>query len=85
MRAAPVKYKLHPSLQQAINGPKHVKLEVQVWLTDGSAAAIEELKKLGFEVIAQPKSAKMVIGRITADKLDALSKLAVVTYVAPRS
>jgi Ca-activated chloride channel family protein len=59
------------------------KAELQVWLTDTSEATIEKLRKLGFEVVLAPKSAKMVVGRISVDKLEALAKLAEVRYVTP--
>ena len=48
-----------------------------------SAETISALKKLGFEVLTRPESAKLIIGRIDAGKLDALSKLAAVTWIAP--
>lgn len=60
------------------------KAEIQVWLTDKSEAAIAELKQLGFEVILDPKSARMVIGRISIEKLAALAELNIVHYVAPQ-
>jgi Ca-activated chloride channel family protein len=57
------------------------KVAVQVWLADAPAAVIQQLKALGFEVIVQPKTAKLIIGRIALDKIEALSKLACVRYV----
>jgi Ca-activated chloride channel family protein len=62
---------------------KNGKVEVRVWVSNISPAVIEELKKLGFEFMGQPKSAKLVVGRISVDKLKALSELTVVRYVAP--
>ncbi len=59
------------------------KAEVQVWLSDISPAAIAQLKKIGFEVVAEPKAARMVIGRIAVGQLHALSALQVVRYMAP--
>jgi hypothetical protein len=64
---------------------KNGKLEVQVFLTSDTGAAIDQLKKLGFELIGRLKSGKLVIGRIGVEKLKALSELAVVTYVSPMS
>jgi Ca-activated chloride channel family protein len=58
------------------------KIAVRVWLNDTSNAALAQLKALGFEVVAQPDKAKVVIGRIAAGKLEALSELACVRYVA---
>jgi Ca-activated chloride channel homolog len=60
------------------------KAEIQVWLIDKTEAAIEQLKQLGLEVLLDPKSAKMVIGRISVEKLAALAELNVVRYVAPQ-
>jgi hypothetical protein len=59
------------------------KIRVQIFLKSTDAATLTALKQLGVEILAQPKSAKIVIGRISTDKLQALSKLAVVTWVAP--
>ena len=75
-RVAPVK--IDPSLRGRTG-----KLEVRIFLSDVSAAVLEQLKKLGFEIVLQPKTAKMVIGRIGADKLAELEKLTAVIYVAP--
>lgn len=60
------------------------KAEVQVWLTDKSPETIAQLKQLGFEVILDPQSAKLLIGRITIEKLSALAELKAVRYVAPQ-
>ncbi|MGD0201799.1 MAG: VIT and VWA domain-containing protein [Bryobacteraceae bacterium] len=59
------------------------KAEVRVWLNDDSSTAIAQLKAAGLEIIVQPKTAKLVIGRIAVDKLAALAELKVVRYVAP--
>jgi hypothetical protein len=42
------------------------------------------LKALGFEVVLDPKTAKMVIGRISIEKLSALGDLKGVRYVSPQ-
>ncbi|MBM3786174.1 MAG: VWA domain-containing protein [Acidobacteria bacterium] len=59
-------------------------VEVRVYLKDASAATIEKLKKAGLQVIAQPGGARLVIGRIAGNQLQALSELPEVTLVAPR-
>ncbi|HXG66206.1 MAG TPA: hypothetical protein VNO70_13980, partial [Blastocatellia bacterium] len=59
------------------------KAEVQVWVTDKSAETMAQLRELGFEVVLDPKTAKLVIGRVPLDKLAALAELGVVRYVAP--
>jgi Ca-activated chloride channel homolog len=91
--------KLHPSLIAVIermkNGPvpltaqearfiKNGKAEIQIWLTDTSAETMAKLKQLGFEVVLEPKTAKMIIGRLPIAKLAALADLAFVRYVAPQ-
>jgi Ca-activated chloride channel family protein len=70
--------KIDPSLRGRTG-----KLEVRIFLSDVSAAVLEQLKTLGFELVLQPKTAKMVIGRIDASKLAELEKLTAVIYVAP--
>jgi hypothetical protein len=88
--------KLHPTLMAAVqclqgNVKKPcgtapgAKLSLQVWLTEKSPAVLAQLKALGFELTLDPRTAKLVIGRLPVEKLEALSKLAVVRYVAPSS
>ena len=59
------------------------KAEIQVWLTDKSAETIAQLKRLGFEVVLDPTTSKMVIGRVPIEKLAALAELKFVRYIAP--
>ena len=92
--------KLHPSLLAIVDRLKDPKLaasadeakfvregkaEVQIWLTEKSEATLAKLKALGFEVVLDPKSAKLVIGRLTIEKLEALAEIAEVRYVAPQT
>ncbi|MFY9620716.1 MAG: VIT and VWA domain-containing protein [Pyrinomonadaceae bacterium] len=92
--------KLHPSLLAVVDrlkDPKQAagadeakfirdgKAEVQIWLTEKSEATLAKLKALGFEVVLDPKSAKLVIGRLTIEKLAALTEIAEVRYVAPQT
>jgi Ca-activated chloride channel family protein len=60
------------------------KAEVQIWFTDKSAETMAKLKELGFEVVLDPKTAKMVIGRLPIDKLAALVDIKSIRYVAPQ-
>jgi Ca-activated chloride channel family protein len=60
------------------------KAEVQIWLMDKSNETMIALKALGFEVVLDPKTAKMVIGRISIEKLSALGDLKGVRYVSPQ-
>jgi Ca-activated chloride channel family protein len=59
------------------------KAELQVWLADTTPETIAALKQLGFEIVLEPKSAKMLIGRIALDKLAALVEQKAVRYVSP--
>jgi hypothetical protein len=98
-KRADMQAKLHPSILKVIDwlkAPKASalsdeakfvrdgKAEIQIFLTDKSDATLAELKKLGFEVILDPKTAKMVIGRLPVEKLSALAELKFVRYVAPQ-
>ncbi len=60
------------------------KAEVQVWLTVKSPAVIAKLKQLGFEVVLDVKTSKLIIGRISIDKLELLAKQDFVTYISPQ-
>jgi len=60
------------------------KAEVQIWLTEKSPEALAKLKELGFEVILDPKSAKLMIGRLPIENLQKLADLKYVRYVAPQ-
>jgi len=60
------------------------KAEVQIWLTEKTEETIAQLKELGFEVVLDVKSSKVIIGRLPVEKLEALAKLKAVKYVAPQ-
>ena len=60
------------------------KAEIQIWLTEKSDETMAKLKELGFEVVLDPKTAKLVIGRIEIEKLAALAELKFVRYVGPQ-
>jgi Ca-activated chloride channel family protein len=91
--------KLHPSIVAVIERLKNKaaqagadeskfvadgQAEIQVWLVDKTPEALEELKKLGFQVVLDPKTSKVVIGRIAIEKLSALAELESVLFVAPQ-
>jgi len=61
------------------------KAEIQIWFTEKSDEAIAKLKELGFEVIVDPKTAKMIIGRLPIEKLPALGEMKSIRYVAPQT
>jgi Ca-activated chloride channel homolog len=92
--------KLHPALLALVNrlkDPKATaspdeakfvhdgKAEIQIWLTEKSDETLAKLKELGFEVVLDPKTAKLVIGRLPINKLAALAELKTVRYAAPQS
>jgi len=97
-REQQLRSKLHPSLAAIVArlekrdtqpGPGEAKFvrrgraEVQLWLAEKSQAALEELKRLGFEVVLDQKGTKLIIGRLPIEKLAALAALNGVRYVAP--
>jgi Ca-activated chloride channel family protein len=98
-KRAQLKSKFHPSVLAVIDRLKdsranpsadeakfihNGKAEVQIWLTEKSDDTMAKLKELGFEVVLDPKTAKMVIGRLPIEKLAELSELKFVRYVAPQ-
>ena len=91
--------KLHPSLLAIVGRLKtpdakpgedeskfvrEGKAEVQVWLTEKTPEVLAQLKALGFELLLDPQSAKLVIGRVPLEKLSALTELKAVRYVSPQ-
>jgi Ca-activated chloride channel family protein len=60
------------------------KAEVQIWFTEKSDEAMAKLKELGFEIVLDPKTAKMVMGRLPIEKLGALAEMKSIRYVAPQ-
>jgi Ca-activated chloride channel family protein len=91
--------KLHPSIaalverlkkrgsQPMADEAKYVrdgKAELQIWLTDKSPETLAQLKKLGFEIVLDPTTSKMIIGRLPIEKLAALAELKAVRYIAPQ-
>ncbi len=44
---------------------------------------MSKLKELGVEVLLDPTTSKLVIGRLAVDKLEALAALDFVRYVSP--
>ena len=91
--------KLHPSLLAVVDRLKkndtnagadeakfvrNGKAELQIWLTDKSEETLARLKELGFEVELDPRSAKLLIGRLPIEKLEALAELKFIRHVAPQ-
>ena len=96
---AQLRARLHPSILAVIDRLKNKsataapdeakfirdgKAEVQIWLTDKSEETLAKLKELGFEVVLDPKSAKLIIGRLPIEKLEGLVELKTIRYVAPQ-
>jgi Ca-activated chloride channel family protein len=61
------------------------KAEIQVWLADKSPEVLAQLKQLGFEVVLDPKTAKLIIGRLPIGKLAELAEVKAVRYIAPQT
>ncbi len=95
-----ISQKLHPSIATLVERLKkkqkaatadeqyfvrNGKADVQILLSAKSAKVIEKLKSLGFEVIVNPESSRIVIGRAPIEKLAALAELAEVKYIAPQT
>jgi hypothetical protein len=59
------------------------KAELQIWMTDKNDEALAALKELGVEVIADPKTSRLLIARVAVEKLEALGQSKWVKYVAP--
>ncbi|HLM01901.1 MAG TPA: TonB family protein [Pyrinomonadaceae bacterium] len=71
--------------QPAANEAKFIrggKAQIQLWLTEKTPATIEKLKQLGFEIVSE-KDEKIVTGRISLEKLVALTEIEQVRYVLP--
>ena len=77
------KNEIKPGLEEA-KFIRNGKAEIQIWLTDKSEETLAKLKELGFEVVLDPKSAKLIIGRLPIEKLEALAELKSIRYVAPQ-
>lgn len=60
------------------------KAEVQIWLVEISPETVAQLKKLGIEILAMPKTANLVIARVPIEKLEDLIELKAVRYVTPQ-
>ena len=60
------------------------KAELRVSFTDKTPAAIAKLQALGFEVVLDPQTANVVIGRIALDKLWLLAEIDEVRFIAPQ-
>jgi hypothetical protein len=63
---------------------KHVtdgKVLLQVWLINTKPETLAKLKELGFEMVAQPQTGRLVIGKLYVEQLKALTELSVVRYI----
>jgi len=58
-------------------------VEVSIWLIDDSEENLAKLKELGFRVMGQAKSVKMLIGKLPVDKLEEVAQLDFVRLVEP--
>ena len=60
------------------------KVEIKVWLSDKSDSVVAKLKELGFELVLDPKTSKLLVGRIPLAALQKLIELKEVRFVAPQ-
>lgn len=72
-----------PIQSQEARFVKGDRAELRITLVSKSKAALEKLKELGFEVIANPRGSNFVLGRLPLDRLEALAKLEFIRYIAP--
>ncbi len=61
------------------------KAEIIVRLKELKPETVEELKKLGFEVLTEMPSANAVVGRIAIEKIAELAELDGVTFISPQN
>lgn len=73
--------KLDSTLSGMIAAKRRGTVEVQIFLTDTNAETRKALAKLGVEILLEPKSGRMLIAKISIEKLELLAKLTAVTYV----
>jgi Ca-activated chloride channel homolog len=74
--------KLAPALQGKLSSRE--KTGIRIYLRDASAPTLAKLKAAGFQLIAQPGGAKLVIGEIAGTQLAALAAMPEVQHIAPR-
>jgi ribosomal protein L15 len=75
--------KLDESLRKLAASGDTKPVEVRVTLRDFSDDVIAKLEALGFKLLAKATTVKLVIGTISADKLEELALLKVVRSVDP--
>ena len=61
------------------------KADLIVRLKELKPETVEQLKRLGFEVLTEMPSAKAVVGRIAVEKIAALAEIEAVTFVSPQN
>jgi Ca-activated chloride channel family protein len=61
---------------------KNGKAEIQIWLNRKSPEVLAALKRLGFELVVEPKTVNLLIGRLPIEKLAELVEIQEVRYVA---
>jgi Ca-activated chloride channel family protein len=98
-RAAALRKKLHASLFNIVERLKQPdvppdegeskfvhegKAEVQILLVEKTPEVFAKLKALGFELLLDVETMRVVIGRVPLEKLSALAELKAVRYVMPQ-
>ncbi len=72
-----------PQVPTTCKNAEQGKVEVQIWLKSKSADTMLQLAALGFEVVSDPVSANVVLGRVAVEKLAELAEMETVTLVTP--
>jgi Ca-activated chloride channel homolog len=60
------------------------KAELRIRLSEKTPAVLARLKQLGFELILDPQTSRLVVGRLPVEKLAALLDVEAVLYVSPQ-
>ena len=60
------------------------KAELRIRLSEKTPAVLARLKQLGFELVLDPQTSRLVVGRLPVEKLAALLDVEAVLYVSPQ-
>jgi hypothetical protein len=74
-----------PKIDPALRAVRTGIVTVQIALTEASEANLEQLKKLGFQLVLRPNQGRLVIGRMDVSRLEELARLPFVRYVGKAS
>lgn len=75
--------KLHAKLIESLKKPGTQPLELQIWVKQMPANGVAKLKALGFTLTSTLTPGRLLLGTISADKLDKVLALQWVVFVEP--